>query len=257
MPVLYEDEHLLALDKPAGLRLLPDPEDPETPSLMGLLHQAIHAQKPWTRERGLDFLRQAHRWETETSGVLLLARSREALTALGNQLYDERPRRCLLALAHGAAVESAFQVQVRMAPRPRQPHLMRIDPRHGRKSFTRFAVRERFARHALWECRPTTERLHQIRLHLRYHRLPVVSDPDYGGAPLLLSELKPGYRFKKDTPEKPLINRPAVHCAAIEIEHPVRGEPLRIEAPLPKDFQVALKYLRRFAPDLSAPAPSA
>lgn len=254
VPVLFEDEHLLALDKPAGLHLLEDPDEPERPSLMGLLYRGIHEGKSWAKARNLAFLRQVHRLDADTSGVLLLAKSRPALEALGNQLNDEKPRRLLVALTYGGAESDEFTARERLAPRPRQPEFMKVDPRRGRKAVTQFRVRERFAGHTLWECRPLTERLHQIRLHLRYHRLAVVSDPAYGGRPLLLSDLKRGYRFKAGAPEKPLIARPAVHSEALEIEHPVSGEPLRIVAPLPKDFQVALKYLRKFAPP-SPPLP--
>src|SRR4051794_26528028 len=84
VPVLYDDEHLLALDKPGGLKVSPGPEEPEGPSLIGLLHAGITAGKPWARERGLTYLMNAHRLDSEASGVLLLARSKPMLASLAN-----------------------------------------------------------------------------------------------------------------------------------------------------------------------------
>jgi len=84
IPVLYEDEHLLALDKPACLLTSPDRHDPKRPNLMRLLHDAIAQKKPWATERGLDYLMNAHRLDFETTGILLLAKSKPVLVALAN-----------------------------------------------------------------------------------------------------------------------------------------------------------------------------
>jgi 23S rRNA pseudouridine1911/1915/1917 synthase len=74
-------------------------------------------------------------------------------------------------------------------------------------------------------------------------------DPDYGGRERLnLSELKPGYKFKKDLPERPILGRLSLHAAGIRLRHPVSGETIAVEAPLPKDFSLALKYLRKYRP---------
>ena len=85
IPVVFEDAHLLALDKPAGLLTAPDRNEPARPNLMGLLHDAIAAGKSWATERGLTYLNHAHRLDAETSGVILLAKSKPVLVALANQ----------------------------------------------------------------------------------------------------------------------------------------------------------------------------
>src|SRR5947207_1146531 len=84
IPVLYEDAHLLALEKPAGLLTSPDRYDPNQPNLMKLLHTAIAERKPWARERTLTYLANAHRLDFQTSGIILLARTKEALVRLAN-----------------------------------------------------------------------------------------------------------------------------------------------------------------------------
>src|SRR3954452_7738755 len=82
--VVFEDEHLLALDKPTGLLTSPDRADPDRPNLMKLLHAAIAEAKPWAKERGLTYLMNAHRLDFETSGVILLSKSKPVLVQLAN-----------------------------------------------------------------------------------------------------------------------------------------------------------------------------
>lgn len=247
LPVLYEDEHLLVLDKPGGPAAIRGEGDPEQPVLESLLQQGIHDGKPWAVERGLEFLRSIHCLDADASGVWVLARSAAVRVELVNQFNAGKPLASFLALTHGTPLERRFGVNLRMGPHPEAVGRMRVDARGGRKSVTRFELVEAFAGCTLWRCHPATDRLHQIRLHLRSRRLPVVSDPVYDGKPLFLSAIKPGYRFKRHQDERPLIARAALHCEAVELKHPATGQSLRVEAPLPKDFEVALKYLRRFA----------
>ncbi len=247
IPVLYEDAHLLALDKPARLLTSPDRYDPNRPNLMRLLHAGIAARKPWAAARGLTYLANAHRLDFETSGVLLLAKDKPTLIHLANQFGAERANKRYLALVEGAPEEEDFRVDARLAPHPARPEVIRVDPCHGKKAATLVRVLERFRGYTLLECRPLTGRTHQIRVHLRSRRLPLVGDALYGGQPLLLSRLKPDYRFKKDRPETPLIGRVALHAERLELLHPATGAPVLIESPWPKDLRVAAKYLRRYA----------
>jgi RluA family pseudouridine synthase len=248
LPVLWEDDHLLALAKPARLLVSPDRHDPERPSLMGLAQRDIARSAPWARARGVTYLANAHRLELETTGVLLLARSRPVLIDLCDQFGSEKPVRTYIALAQGTPATDAFEVSAPLAPHPDHPGKMRIDTHEGKRSITRVAVRERFAGHTLVACQPLTERLHQVRLHLSSRRLPLVGDTLYGGAPLRLSQLKAEYRLKPGAVEKPLIGRAALHAERLDLRHPVTGAAVTIEAPWPKDLVVAVKYLRRYAP---------
>lgn len=260
IPVLWEDDHLLALAKPPGLLTSPDRADPERPSLMPLLHAGIKQGKAWAQARGLSYLVNAHRLDFETSGVLLLARSKPVLVALANLFGANLPVRIHLALAQGTPANPQFESEARLAPHPVIPGRMRVDSRHGKWSRTQFEVVERFRDCTLLRCRPITERIHQIRVHLQQAGLPVVGDRLYGGSPLLLSRLKPDYRLKPRRTERPLISQAALHAERLELAHPVTGAPLAITAPWPKDFSVAVKYLRRYAavdPGLeSPPSPS-
>jgi RluA family pseudouridine synthase len=245
--VLYEDEHLLALDKPSRLLSSPDRYDPQRPNLMKLLHAGIAENKPWAQHRGLNYLMNAHRLDMETSGVMLLAKSKPVLVILANLFGAEKPYKRYVGLAQGAPKEERFDIDAKLALHPVKVGLIRVDPKRGKHSRTSFTVCERFKGWVLVQCEPRTNRTHQIRVHLRHAGHPLVGDTLYGGKPLLLSQLKRAYRLKPKQIERPLMARVALHAEELALPHPTTGEPLRITAPWPKDLVVALKYLRRYA----------
>lgn len=247
VPVLHEDEALLAIDKPAGLLTSPDRYDPSRPNIMKLLHRDIERGAPWAKERGISYLANAHRLDFETSGVLLLAKSKQALVALANDFGSERPEKRYVALVQGTPDSDQFATDAKLAPHPVKLGLMRVDPKRGKKSRTEFAVLEKFAGFTLLRCQPRSGRTHQIRIHLRHLGWPLVGDTLYGGEPLFLSRLKRDYHGKKNVPERPLLGRVALHAERLAVAHPVTGQAVTIESPWPNDLEVALKYLRRFA----------
>jgi RluA family pseudouridine synthase len=246
IPVLFEDAHLLALDKPAVLLAAPDLAEPARPSLLQLLHDAIAAGKPWAVERGLTYLSNAHRLDPETSGVFLLAKAKDVLVQLADLFGSEKPQRQFLALVHGSPAEDQFQVNAKLAAHPSLAGAMRVDAWNGKRAETRFTVLERFARQALVQCEPLTDRMHQIRVHLTNTGLRIVGDKLYGGKPLWLSRLKKDFRLKPGREERPLLARVALHAGQLSLPHPITGEQITITAPVPKDLRVALKYLREF-----------
>lgn len=245
--VVYEDADLLALDKPSGLLTSPDRYDPNRPNLMKLLHAGIAESKPWARERGLTYLANAHRLDFETSGVILLAKNKPVLVQLADLFGAEKPAKKYVALVQGSPAEEEFEIDARLGPHPVKIGMMRVDPKNGKKSKTKFFVLERFSKWTLLRCEPLTGRTHQIRIHLRHAGLPIVGDELYGGKPLWLSRLKPNYRLKPGREERPLLARVALHAEQLELKHPVTGETILITAPWPKDLTVAVKYLRQFA----------
>jgi 23S rRNA pseudouridine1911/1915/1917 synthase len=249
IPVLHEDDHLLALDKPAGLLVSPDRLASERPSLMKLLHEAIAAAKPWARERNLSYLANAHRLDADTSGVLLLAKNKPALVALVDQLGSDHPVRKYVALVQGVPVDDRFEASEKIGPHPVRAGFMRIDPRNGKRSKTEFEVIERFSRWSLVRCVPFGERAQQVRLHLSHAGFSVTADELYGGKMLWLSRLKKDFYLKPGREERPLISRVALHSEELNLTHPATGEPLSIKSELSKDLRVALKYLRQYAKD--------
>ena len=244
---MYEDEHLLALEKPGGLFDSPDRYDPQRPNLMKLLHAGIADKKAWAAERGLSYLANAHRLDFETGGIILLAKSKEMLVQLANLFGSEKVNQKYAALVQGSPESESFGVDAKLAPHPKIPYLMRVDRKRGKKSRTQFTTLEKFKRWTLLRCEPFTGRTHQIRVHLKSVALPIVADTLYGGKPLLLSRLKPGYQSKAGGPESPLIGRLALHAQELSLKHPATGDLLVISSPWPKELEVGLKYLRRYA----------
>lgn len=247
IPVLYEDEHVLALDKPPALATSPDRANPQLPALMPLLHGGIRDGKAWATDRQLTYLANAHRLEAGVSGVILLARSKAVLGALVDQFASEKPLKTCLVMCWGAPAGAELRLDGRLAPDPRVAGRFRVDPAHGKKAVTLVRLEEAFRECSLLRCRLLTDRPHQLRVHLQRQRLPVVGDALYRGRPLLLSELKPGYRLKPGATERPLLARMAIHLAQVRFVHPVTGVEVTVDSPTPHDFEVGLKYLRRFS----------
>jgi RluA family pseudouridine synthase len=257
IPVLYEDDQLLALNKPSRLLTSPDRYDPERPNLMKLLHRDIARGAGWARQRQLTYLANAHRLDFETTGVILLAKNKPTLVALANQFGSEKPVKVYVALVQGVPAESAFTIDLKLAPHPARPEVIRVDQKRGKKARTRFEILEKFSGFALLRCEPATGRTHQIRVHLQASGCPVVGDLLYGGRPLLLSTLKPHYRLKPNATERPLLQSVSLHAAELRLVRPADGQPIQIQAPWPKDLTVAIKYLRRYAQPSPGPSPSA
>jgi len=239
-PVLFEDDALIAFDKPSSLSVAPDRRAPAGETLQELVRARL----------GPDAA-NVHRLESDTSGLVLYAKTKAALDFLSGQFQSKTVLKIYHALTAGIPPRDEFTVDLVMKEDEARPGCMCVVKKHGHASRTEFTVREKFpqpggAGFALVECRPQTSRPHQVRLHLAVSGAPVLNDPVYGDAtPLLLSGLKRGY--KGGLAERPLITRLALHASGLTFKHPLTRAPLTLTAPLPKDFEVALKYLRKFA----------
>lgn len=233
LAVLYEDEHLFVLDKPAGLVVHPGAGNPAGTLVNALLH----------RDPGLDKLPRAgivHRLDKDTSGVMVVARTLPAQTALVAQLSAREVHRQYLAIVVGALVSGGTAAApIDRHPRDRLRMAVRED---GKEAVTHYRLRERFRAHTALECRLETGRTHQIRVHMAHLKHPIVGDPLYGGSlklpkgasDALIAALR-GFK------------RQALHAEVLEFAHPVSGEPVRCEAPVPDDMQSLLRLLREDA----------
>jgi 23S rRNA-/tRNA-specific pseudouridylate synthase len=182
---------------------------------------------------------------------VLYAKTKAALDFLSGQFQSKTAVKVYQALTAGIPAQDEFTVELVMKEDEARPGRMCVVKKHGNASATEFTVREKFPQpagrtgFALVECRPRTGRPHQVRLHLAESGAPVLNDLLYGEAtPLLLSSLKRGYKGRVD--ERPLITRLALHAGGLTFTHPLTRAKLTLTAPLPKDFEVALKYLRKF-----------
>ena len=245
--MLFEDDTLLAIEKPSGLLVSPDRYDIMRPNIMRLLHNDIARGAKWVQERGLSYISNAHRLDFETSGILLLAKDKPALVSLADQFGSELTKKIYLALALGSPEKDEFDDNAALGPHPVKVGIVRVDEKGGKRSYTAFEVIERFKGYTYLRCKPRTGRTHQIRVHLQHRGLPILGDTLYGGPQLLLSKLKKDYHLKRGKTERPLIDRVALHAHELRVTHPVTGAEVVITSPLPHDMEVALKMLRRHA----------
>ncbi|MDD2764495.1 MAG: RluA family pseudouridine synthase [Opitutaceae bacterium] len=233
-PVIYEDATLLAFDKPSGMPVAPDRRNKTRENLMALVH-----------DRFGPGVGNVHRLDADTSGVLVCARTKAALDFLSGQFQAKTADKVYHALVVGAPAEDEFVVELALCADENRPDLIRVVKKQGQESVTRYRVLERFKGFAWLECRPLTGRTHQIRVHLAASGLPILNDTFYGDdTRLLLSSLKRGYKGRAE--ERPLISRLALHASELTVLHPETRAGVTLRAPLPNEFGVALKYLRRF-----------
>ena len=245
LEVLYEDEHLVAVDKPAGLPVEPSRWGEHPVHLSGALlrwAEERQGEGPMRRRpRGL------HRLDLGTSGVLLYALSLEAERFYRDLFATGGVAKTYHALVLGR-MDGPCVVDEPIAADTRGGGRMRVH-RSGKPARTAFTPVEEFRGHTWVEARPETGRTHQIRVHLAHLGHPLAVDPRYGGGPALyLSHFKRGYRPKPGKEEKPLVSRLTLHASEVVLPRYPDGGELRISAPLPKDLRVALAKLRKWAP---------
>ena len=224
--IAYEDEHLLVIDKPAGLVVHPSKGHLTGTLVHGLLDHQIRGGDDPTRP-GI-----VHRLDRDTSGLLVVARTERAHRRLQRMLRDRLLDRRYMVLVHGEP-PPAMEIDRPIARSRRDRTRMAIDP-EGREAITHVKVRERLGAVTLCEAKLETGRTHQIRLHLETAGFPVVGDPVYGRRPPTLG-----------------LDRQFLHSWSLEFPHPEhRDDPdrsVRCQSPLPHDLELALGRARKTA----------
>ena len=232
LAVVHEDEHLLVLDKPAGLVVHPGAGNPAGTVLNALLHHdPALAELP---RGGI-----VHRLDKDTSGLMVVAKTLATHTALVDMLSRHDVERQYEAVVLGSLVSGGTvdaPIGRSMGDRLRQAVR---DEEGGKHAVTHYRLRERFRAHSLIQCNLETGRTHQIRVHLAHVGHPLVGDPLYGGGlklprratPELVAALR-GFR------------RQALHAERLAFAHPVTGEPLAFAAERPADMTALIEALR-------------
>lgn len=222
LPIVFEDDHLLVIDKPAGLVVHPGSGNWTGTMMNALLHHV--PQLAGVPRAGI-----VHRLDKDTSGLLVVAKTEAAQTDLVRQLQARTVKRHYLALVHGAVAGDGM-VDAPIGRHPVHRTKMAVVSR-GREARTHYSVRERFADATLIECRLETGRTHQIRVHMASVGHPLVGDAVYGKRRSSDARLD---RFR----------RQALHAWRLALVHPQGGAPVSWEAPLPADFAALLEELR-------------
>jgi 23S rRNA pseudouridine1911/1915/1917 synthase len=218
--IAYEDEHLLVVDKPAGMVVHPSAGHASGTLVHGLLGHAVaggaEAERP-----GI-----VHRLDRDTSGLLVVARSDESHRRLQRLLRQRKVLREYLALVRGRPRSRRGRIEAPIGRDRRDPTRISLDTDTPREAVTNFEVVEMFPRHALMRVSLETGRTHQIRVHLAAIDLPVAGDPVYG----VEGDLG--------------LERQFLHAARLAFPHPMTGEAVEVESPLPADLQAALEQAR-------------
>ena len=225
LAIVHEDDAVLVIDKPAGLVVHPGSGNWSGTLLNALLHHAPALG-------GVPRAGIVHRLDKDTSGLLVVAKTLEAQTALVRQMQARSVERIYLALAHGA-VPGDGTVEAPIGRDPRHRTRMAVVP-GGRAALTRYRVLKRWRAATLLECRLTTGRTHQIRVHLHSIGHPLVGDPVYRSP-----------RYAKSSPALEGFSRQALHAAKLSFVHPVSGAKRSFESALPADMRALLESLGR------------
>lgn len=228
--IVYEDEHLLVIDKPAGLVVHPGAGNPGGTLMNALLHH----------DPSLDTVPRAglvHRLDKDTSGLLIVARSLTSQQKLAAMIESREIKRvyravCQTVMTGGGHVDAPIDRH----PRDRTRMTVREG---GRDSRTNYRVLERFRAQTYLELELDTGRTHQIRVHMAHISAPLVGDPVYGGRPRL--PRSPTDALREALQKFP---RQALHACSLALPHPLTGEDLECRSELPEDFQHLLEQLR-------------
>ncbi|NWG33510.1 MAG: RluA family pseudouridine synthase [Chloroflexi bacterium] len=213
MKIIFSDEYLLVLDKPAGLPVLPDGWEKDAPYLVKRLEDEVG--KIWI----------VHRLDKTTSGVMVFARSAEAHRALSLQFENRKAEKTYHAILEAPPQWDEKTAKFPLRTNIGKKHRTVADSRNGKPSETRFKILKRYQSSALVEAQPMTERTHQIRVHAYALGHPLLGDILYGAS------------------ETGLISRPALHAYSLTVTHPATQERLTFKVEHPEDFVSALKRL--------------
>ena len=228
LAVLHEDEHLLVLNKPAGLVVHPAPGHWSGTLLNGLLaHGPAFARLP---RAGI-----VHRLDKDTSGLMVVAKTPAAQNSLVQQLQERSVKRIYRAVADGI-VPFDGKIDTLIGRDPHNRLKMAVVGFGGKKAVTHIKVLERYQSHSYIECALETGRTHQIRVHMREAKHPLAADPVYG------NPRHPCSDAVKEAVHQ--LARQALHAYRLSFVHPESGETVQFEAPLPEDIHHLLSVLR-------------
>jgi 23S rRNA pseudouridine955/2504/2580 synthase len=217
IPILYEDDALIAVDKPAGLAA-----HGGSGLSFGLL-ETLRAQRPEAR-----FLELAHRLDRETSGILLVAKKRSALRALHGIFKERKADKRYRMIVRGRFPDARRVVKAPLFKylTPKGERRVRIDPENGKPSVSIFSRLEAHEAMSLLEAKLETGRTHQLRVHLAHLGYPILGDAKYGD-----------FALNKALAKQPEgLKRMALHAHRLALPHPLGGEALVLEAPWPEDL---------------------
>ena len=243
--IVYEDDDVIVVDKPAGMVVHPAPGN-YTGTLLNALMYHLLDKRDKSGQQINPYL--VHRIDKDTSGLLLVAKNEEAQVVLAKQFFDHTTERKYAALVWGDFDEDKGTIEGNLARSQKDRRVMAVydDPEIGKHAVTHWSVKERFGYVTLIECVLETGRTHQIRAHMKHIGHPLFGDTAYGGDKILKGTTFSRYKQFVEGCFS-LMPRQALHAFILGFEHPSTHAKMHFECPMPDDMVAVLDRWRRYA----------
>ncbi|MBI9020463.1 MAG: RluA family pseudouridine synthase [Verrucomicrobia bacterium] len=224
LSILYEDSHMIVINKPAGLVVHPAAGNEDGTLVNALLYHCKDLAGIGGEKRpGI-----VHRLDKDTSGVMVIAKTEQALNELARQFKERETEKEYLAIVRGVPTPPRGRIATTIGRHPIHRKKMAVNVRSGRHAVSYYDVAEAFNNAAMLRVRIETGRTHQIRVHMAHLKHPIIGDKLYG----------------RSQPGPARADRQMLHAARLSLSHPDTGERLKFQAPLPKDMEELLTKLR-------------
>lgn len=249
LDIVYEDDALLVVNKPAGLVVHPGCGN-YTGTLVNAL--AWHLRDNPDYDPNSPQVGLVHRIDKDTSGLLVVAKTPDAKTSLGLQFFNKTTQREYNALVWGMPepATGTIESQIVRDPKDRLRMAVSFDPEEGKHAVTHYSILERFGYTSLVSCRLETGRTHQIRVHMKHIGHPLFSDARYGGDLILKGTTEARYRHFVDSCFR-ICPRQALHARTLGFTHPITGKEMFFSAEMPDDMRQLVEGWRKYAEEMS------
>ncbi len=232
--IVFEDDHLVVINKPAPYLTIPDRYDRTIPSLVGILSER--------REQ----LYINHRLDKETSGLIVFTKSEQAHKTLSADFERREIEKLYYTIVMGQPTEEIGLIDLPILQSNSRKKGMIVSD-NGKESQTKYRIIESYNRFSFLEINLLTGRQHQIRVHMRAIGCPIVCDRQYGdGKAFYLSQIKRKMNRPDEYEEKPLLSRVALHAHSLKFKHPATEESMKFSVELPKDMKAVIHQLGKW-----------
>ena len=243
LDIVYEDDVLLVVNKPAGMVVHPGHGNYSGTLINALVHHFENLPKNSSERPGL-----VHRIDKDTSGLLVIAKTEAAMAHLANQFFEKTSEREYVALVWGNVENDEGTVEGPIGRNPKNRLQMMVFPEgeQGKEAITHYKVLERLGYVTLVSCRLETGRTHQIRVHMKHIGHTLFNDERYGGDKILKGTTFTKYKQFVENAFK-VLPRQALHAKTLGFQHPVSGEFMRFDSELPDDMVACIEKWRNYA----------
>lgn len=247
LDIVYEDADLIIVNKPAGMVVHPGSGN-YSGTLLNGISWYLQQQTPGITEDTLPRFGMVHRIDKNTSGLLVLAKTDKAMRHLAKQFFDHTISRKYVALVWGDVAEEEGTIIAHVGRHLRFRKLFEAYPEgdHGKEAITHYKVLERFGYVTLVECVLETGRTHQIRVHMKYLGHPLFNDDFYGGDKIVKGTVYSKYKQFVDNCFD-ICKRQALHAKTLGFVHPVTGDRMLFETPIPIDMTTVIEKWKKYS----------